>query len=359
MTSYKFVYAILIALLMLGLLVSAFGEDEKFSENKFKAEDANFSLSESVSVTDNLVRLKHLTTHQFSNSTYAEMLICRKPPIDRPVTLTKSYLEKLFKSNGMDEKILYLMEIPKEITVACGAVAFDKKNKVFASKASLTKESEKAGTIIEIDSSEILLVVSSCVEGQLRKNDPQISIYHPTSNSNWQVAVPEDYDLKVLPGVIIRSNNVTAKIGVYHKGALIDAKLFNFKADIFVKSFAAENNFEKGKVIKKGDFTLKLVPYSLDAMCAVRDEKSLIGFELQKSIRVGETVEASELNTPILINRGAAVNIVIKEKGYSIRAVGVAQETGRIGDQIQVSMKSTNTKLNCTVTGENTVDIIN
>lgn len=359
MTSYKYMYAILIALFMLGLFACAFGEDQNFGENKFKADDASFSLSESVSVTDSLVRLKHLTTHQFSNSAYAELLICKKPIKDRPVTLTKSYLENLFKTNGIDEKTMYLMEIPKEIVISCGEVAFDKKNKVFAAKASLKKDTEKTETIIEIDSSEILLVVSSYIDSQLRKNDPQISIYQPTSNSNWKVAVPEDYDLKVLPGAVIRANNVSIKLGVYHKGDLVEAKLFNFKADIFVKSLAAENNFEKGKVIKKGDFTLKLVPYSLDAMCAVRDEKSLIGYELQKSIRVGETVEASELNTPVLINRGAVVNIVIKEKGFSIRAVGVAQETGRIGDQIQVSMKSMNTKLNCTVTGENTVDIIN
>lgn len=359
MTSYKLIYAILIALFLSGLFVSAFGEDENSNAGKFKADDASFSLSEAVSVTDSFVRLKHLTSHQFSNANYGEFLICRKPLKDRPVTLTKSYLENLFKTSGIDEKTLYLMEIPKEITVTCGEVAFDKKNRVFASKASLIKESAKSEVLVEIDSSEILLVVSSYIDSQLRKNDPQISIYHPTSNSNWKVAVPEDYDLKVLPGAVIRANNVTAKIGVYHKGALVDAKLFNFKADIFVKAFAAENNFEKGKVLNKGDFSLKLVPYSLNAMSAVRDEKSLVGFELQKSIRAGETVEASELNTPILINRGAVVNIVIKEKGYSIRAVGVAQEMGRIGDQIQVTMKNINSKLNCTVTGENTVDIIN
>jgi len=359
MTSYKLTTVMLAILVLTGLLTTTYAEEEVSGSDKFSADDGSFSLSEAVDVTENVVRLKHLTAHAFSNAKYAEIIVCRKPLKNRPVTLAKSYLENIFRASGMDEKTLYLMEIPKEIKVSYAEVSFDKKNKVFVSKDNLIKENSKAENFVEIDSSEVLLVVSSYIETQLRKNDPQITIYHSNLASSWKVAVAEDYDLKVLPGIIIRSNNVSAKIGVYHKGLLIETKLFNFKADIFVKAFTAENNFEKGKVLSKDDFTFKLVPYSLNAMNAVRDEKSWVGFELQKSVRVGETVEPSDLKTPVLITRGAVVNIVIKDQGFSIRAIGIAQEMGRMGDQILVTMKSSNSKINCTVTGENTVDIIN
>lgn len=322
-------------------------------EKLFKEEDGNFALSAEVMATESFVRLKHLTDHVFSKAEYKEILICKKPLKDKPLTLTREYLTSLFKSNGMDDKTLFLMDIPKEVKISCGDASAES---IYGTVAGVSKA--KVDPLTEIDCSEILLRVSNAIDIQLRKYDPQISIYQASGNSNWKVKVPEDYDLKVLPGTIIRSNSVTAKIGVYHKNVMVDSKIFNFRADIYIKSFAAETNLDKGHIIKKGDFTFQLIPYSVDALSFIRDEKLIVGFELQKNIKAGDGVESSDINTPVLVNRGASVNIVIKDEGFSIRATGIAQEAGRMGEQVPVLMRNSDVKVRCTVTGENTVDII-
>ena len=332
--------------------------EEQCSEKLFKVEDSNFSLLAEVNVVESFVRLKHLTERVFANPAYKEILICKKPLKDKPVTLTREYLAKLFKTNGMDDKTLYLMDIPAEVKILCGDVSTDAAETKLTATVSGKSASVKKEPLTEIDNSEILLRVSNAIDHQLRKFDPQISIYQSQGSSNWKVKVPEDYDLKILPGMIIKANSVMAKIGVYHKNVLVDAKMFNFRADIYIKTFAADMNIEKGKIINKGDFSMQLVPYSADALSYIREEKSLVGFEVQKSIKAGEGLESSEVNTPMLVSRGASVNIVVKNNGFSIRAVGIAQESGRLGDQILVLIRSTDSKIKCNVTGENTVDII-
>ena len=359
-------YKILIQATMLFILIfgsrliSVQANDEQVKDVLFKEEDASFTLLSEVKTSENFVRLKDLTEHVIENAGYREMLICKRPLKDKPLTLTKEYLERLFKTNGMDEKTFFLMDIPPEVRVFCSEKITDNKNKSTPSVRQGPTEIAKVEVepFTEIDSSEILLRLSNYIEQQLKKNDPQISLYQPHSNSNWKVKVPEDYDLKIMPGIIIKSNSVIAKIGVYNNNVLVDIKSFTFRADIFIKALVADTNLDKGQVINKGSFSLQLVPYSIDAMNYIRDEKALLGLEVQRNIKAGEGLEGKDLNTPILIKRGASVNIVVKEEGFSIRTVGVALAGGRIGDQIQVSMKNTEGKLNCTITGDNTVDII-
>jgi flagella basal body P-ring formation protein FlgA len=358
MFSNKNIFMLVFMLILGGSVIKVQGADKQENETIFKEEDASFSLLSEVKSSDAFVRLKNLTQHIFAKTEYGEILICKKPLKDKPVILTKEYLEKLFIAKGMDDKTLYLMDIPAEVKVSCMELAFENKTKVSATGVNDTNETTKANPLTEIDSSEILLRVSNYIDQQLRKNEPQVSLYQSYTNSNWKVKVPEDYDLKVLPGVIIKSNSVTAKVGVYYKNALVDSKVFNFRADIFVNALVANINLEKGQIIKKGNFSMQLAPYNTNVLSSIRDEKALIGFEVQKNVKVGEGLDNSDLNTPILINRGSSINIIVKEEGFSIRAVGIAQETGRIGDQILVSMKNNDAKIKCIVTGSNTVDII-
>lgn len=358
MSRANYINAFLVCFLIFFAMLVVQGGDEQGSEKLFKEEDGDFSLLAEVSTVESFVRLKHLTERVFTNSAYKEMLICKRPLKDKPITLTKEYLTKLFKSNGMDDKTLFLMDIPAEVKISYGEMSSDAAETKLTSIVNGKQVSAKKESLTEIDSSEILLRVSNVIDHQLRKYDPQISIYQSQGSSNWKVKVPEDYDLKILPGMIIKANSVMVKVGVYHKNVMVDAKMFNFKADIYIKTFAADVNLDKGKIINKDDFSMQLVPYSIDALNYIREEKSLIGFETQKSIKAGEGLESKDVNTPLLISRGASVNIVVKNNGFSIRAVGIAQESGRLGDQISVLIRSTDSKIKCNVIGENTVDII-
>lgn len=356
MQSYKIILLMLFVLLIGNYKNYIHANDEK--QQVFTEEDSSFSLLADVKVADNFVRLKHLTDKEISNMGYRELLICKRPLKDKPLTLTKSYLKALFKTNGMDEKTMYLMDIPEEVKISYMSPSNVSAPNLPIASTNSNSEVVKSEPLTEIDISEILLRVSNAIDTQLRKSDPQVSIYMPQSRSYWKLKVPEDYDLKILPGLMIKSNSVTAKIGVYYKEALVDAKVFNFKADIYIKSLAANGNFDKGHEVKKGDFTMQLVPYSIDANNYISDEKSLVGLVLKKNIKVGDGLEDSDVESPVIVQRGASVNIIVKDEGYSIRANGIAQEAGRIGDQVVVLMKNNDVKIKCTVTGENAVSII-
>lgn len=328
-----------------------YADEFQTSEVVFQT-NTTYVLSAEIYVNENFVYLKHLTKQVILNIQDATILICKKPLSSKPTILKREYLMQLLKASGISDETFCCLEIPDEIKI----YATENSRQESISTNQINNSLEKQ--ITEIDQFQIIELTTAEVKRVLQKYEPQIALVPANNKLTWRVKNAQNYQLKVLPGIIIRANSVSVKMALYNKNMLLDTQSFNFKADVFIKALVAERAIEKGVMLEKNDFCMRTVPYSNYALNAVRDIEELMGKELLKSIKVGDIVEPSNISAPHLVDKGARVTVTIKDVGYSIKTNGIAQEMGRLGEQVPIIMKSTNLKINCTVTGKNEVIVL-
>jgi flagella basal body P-ring formation protein FlgA len=87
----------------------------------------------------------------------------------------------------------------------------------------------------------------------------------------------------------------------------------------------------------------------------VSDAAELIGKTPKRSIRPGEPVRPSDLQTPVVIHKGELVTIVLQDGTLFLTAQGKALEDGAQGQAIHVSNTRSGKMLDATVTGPGAV----
>jgi flagella basal body P-ring formation protein FlgA len=87
----------------------------------------------------------------------------------------------------------------------------------------------------------------------------------------------------------------------------------------------------------------------------VSDAADLIGKTPKRSIRPGEPVRPSDLQTPVVIRKGELVTIILQDASLFLTAQGKALEDGAQGQAIHVSNTRSGKMLDATVTGPGAV----
>jgi flagella basal body P-ring formation protein FlgA len=87
----------------------------------------------------------------------------------------------------------------------------------------------------------------------------------------------------------------------------------------------------------------------------VSDAAELIGKTPKRSIRPGEPVRPTDLQTPVVIRKGELVTIVLRDTTLFLTAQGKALEDGAQGQAIHVSNTRSGRTLDATVTGPGAV----
>ncbi len=331
---------ILMFFLILGCLLTALHGHEVHN---------SMQVLDEIKIQEKFVRLKHLIP-VLEDQKEGDLLICRRPVKDKPVILSKEYLKKLLIAKGA-EKVLELVKLPESITIHYDVMIQE--------RVALAQASQSQTNKTEIDPNEVLILITEEVEKMLSELDADVTIYLRNRNTTWLLDVPEDYELKILPGISVRSNMVTARVAVYHNEKIVDRKAFNFEADIFVQGLVSSRDIETGSVVKQGDFAWQKIAYSADINNAVRSESDILGKVLKKRLRAGSAVEEKDLEMPNLMTRGEMVSVLVKGQGFEIKTSGIAQDKAKIGDVVEVILKGSKKKVLCIARGANEVEVFN
>lgn len=102
-----------------------------------------------------------------------------------------------------------------------------------------------------------------------------------------------------------------------------------------------------GEVIQENDITWLSVPARQVNQTIIGDADGLVGLAARRPVSAHMPVRFSDVQRPILIKRGALVNMTVKSANMTLTTVGRAQDNGSKGDVIRISNASSNK----TVTG--------
>lgn len=118
-----------------------------------------------------------------------------------------------------------------------------------------------------------------------------------------------------------------------------------------------KRGLKNGTIIEAKDITWITKPAANMRRDVILDETQLIGTTPKRAVMAGMVLRPEDLQTPLMIKRGAPVTMVYETGGMYITAKGRAMEDGAYGQIIKVSNVGSNKQLEAQVTGSRVVTV--
>lgn len=112
-----------------------------------------------------------------------------------------------------------------------------------------------------------------------------------------------------------------------------------------------------GNIINPSDITSTRVPYSKLKAGYATSLSDVIGMQARRSIGNGTLIRNSDLVKPTLIRQNDIVSIIYNQNNIKLRTVGIAMESGAVGDSIKVKNENSNIIVHAIVVGKNLVEV--
>lgn len=108
------------------------------------------------------------------------------------------------------------------------------------------------------------------------------------------------------------------------------------KPDIYLPILVAKTPLERGKLLAASDVEIKKknITGLRDGYVTTPDE--VLGLRIKKRIRDMQPISLSQLDQPVMVERGQRVVMVAEQDGIEAKMIGEAQKKGRKGDLIPV-----------------------
>jgi flagella basal body P-ring formation protein FlgA len=101
-----------------------------------------------------------------------------------------------------------------------------------------------------------------------------------------------------------------------------------------VDAIGVDHPVERGEVLKTSDLTIVKRPKSESAM--ITDMQVVVGLAARHSLQPGLPLHDADLMKPALVQRNDTVTIVYEAPGLTLTLRGQAQDTGALGDTVNV-----------------------
>jgi flagella basal body P-ring formation protein FlgA len=112
-----------------------------------------------------------------------------------------------------------------------------------------------------------------------------------------------------------------------------------------------------GELIAAADLDwITVAPHRLRPT-SVTEARQLIGSEARRPLAPGRVLTQQDLQAPRLVQRGRAVALLYARPGLQLRALGIAQADGALGDLVQVINADSQQRLQGVVTGPDEVSL--
>ncbi len=120
----------------------------------------------------------------------------------------------------------------------------------------------------------------------------------------------------------------------------------------------ATHTLQPGEIINGADITDALVARASVPARPVRTIASVLGMQVQRAINAHEPLSSRALASPVLIRKGALVELVLHMPGITISAHGVALGSGSAGDVIAILNPNSQAVLQAIVRGPDRADVV-
>ena len=112
------------------------------------------------------------------------------------------------------------------------------------------------------------------------------------------------------------------------------------KPDIYLSVLMAKNTLERGHVLSPSDITLKKFNISNLRSGYLTQPDEVIGLTLKRRVRELQPLSMSQMDAPVMVERGQRVVMIASQDGVEARTMGIASKKGRKGEMIKVKNES-------------------
>lgn len=197
------------------------------------------------------------------------------------------------------------------------------------------------------------------------------ALYDERVHGEYDIEIPSQYHKIVLPADVIAQVEVTR--------FKIDADRKNFEATLAAPSAkdpiqhlvvtgkispilrvpVLSDNLQNGHIINARDIHHVNIAEREFTRDTIVDADALIGMTARRMIIADRPIKKSDLIAPQVVERGALVNLSLRDSVMRITTQAKALENGATGDVIRVVNTASNKTIQARVTGPNEVVILN
>lgn len=129
---------------------------------------------------------------------------------------------------------------------------------------------------------------------------------------------------------------------------------------VFIKKsvLVINKNLPKGHVLTDRDFSFSTKNTSKLRNGYISDKSAVLGNKLKRSIREGQPIYNYQLEPIDMVKKGDKVNISAKVGSLTVVTSGIAMDTGRKGEQIDVQNQRSSRIVRTRIIGPNSVEVI-
>lgn len=154
------------------------------------------------------------------------------------------------------------------------------------------------------------------------------------------------------------THNFSATLVITAPGMGLEPISVNGSALPSVSVVIATHTLQPGEVLTGADIVMARVPRSGVPAHPVRDIITALGMQVQREISAHEPLPERALASPLLVRKGALVELVLHMPGITISAHGVALAAGSAGDVIAVLNPNSQAVLQAIVRGPDRADVV-
>jgi len=112
------------------------------------------------------------------------------------------------------------------------------------------------------------------------------------------------------------------------------------KPDIYLPVVVAQNTLERGHLLSPSDVEIKKLNISNLRGNYLTNPDEVMGLTVKRRIRERQAIALTQLEAPILVERGQRVLMIAEQGGIEARTLGEAMKKGRKGEIIKVKNES-------------------
>lgn len=130
------------------------------------------------------------------------------------------------------------------------------------------------------------------------------------------------------------------------------------KPDIYLPVIVARHALERGQTLTSADISLKKLNVSNAHGGYVLRPQEVLGLTVKRRIHELQPIAMTQLDAPVLVERGQSVAMIAIQDGVEAQTVGEAMKKGRKGEMIKVKNESSERVVNAIVTDTGVVHTI-
>lgn len=130
------------------------------------------------------------------------------------------------------------------------------------------------------------------------------------------------------------------------------------KPDIYLPVVVAQNTLERGHLLSPDDVSIKKLNISNLRGNYLTNPDDVMGLTVKRRVRERQAIALTQLESPVLVERGQRVMMIAEQGGVEARTLGEAMKKGRKGEVIKVKNESSARIVSAIVTESGVVKMV-